>query len=442
MKSIFCFLVGIALGSQVSAQTLHILSIGVEPMRSFHSGNDPYAHDAGHMARVLEAARPFYKEVRSTVVSGRNATPENVKRALHDLADAAKDPKDVAFVHFSTHGGWSVREGFSFSLIGTEDHHVWQNFRDVDAMRTLARIQARVLLTLDTCCAAGIIPRGNTATPRISYLTACGREESSVGEGKGIKKPHGVFVTAFCEALGGLADINHDGIVTWGEVLKYLPERAYSIAPEQHAEARTQKGAEEIPLAKLAMAAPPPAPPPASVPATKPPMVAVVPAKPVPIFDESVARNPFGLTDVNKPFVVKYKEFWQTTRLRGGAKDDNAAVWGDIVLPAAADITGRWSARWKSFGGDDWRTGEAIIKVKDDRTFILYRDAGGRYLFELRTQKPGTTEQPGHRLIGRYVNLADEEDNGPWVGLVVGNDRIDGKWENGRWDLRRIVGPQ
>lgn len=191
-------------------QTLHVLSIGVEPKRSFHSSNDPYAHDAAHMARVLAAAKPFYKDVRARVVSGRDATPENVKAALREVAGAAKDPKDVVFVHFSTHGGWSTRDGFVFSLIGTEDHKVWQDFRDADALRSLATIKGRVLLTLDTCSAAGIIPRGNTATPRISYLAACGREESSVGEGKGIQRPHGIFVTAFCEAIGGLADLNHD----------------------------------------------------------------------------------------------------------------------------------------------------------------------------------------------------------------------------------------
>lgn len=433
MKTTLCILAAAGLlALQASAQTLHILSIGVEPLKSFHSANDPYAHDAGHMARVLLAARPLYKAVHSKVVRGRDATPENVKAALRELADMAKDPKDVVFVHFSTHGGWSARDGFAFSLIGTEDHKVWQDFRDTDALRPLATIKGRVLLTLDTCGAAGIIPKGSTATPRISYLTACGREESSVGEGRGIQKPHGVFVTAFCEALGGSADLNHDGTVTWGEVLAYLPERATAIAPEQHAVARTQPGAEAIPLAKLAVASQPPA-------TTATPTVATAAPKPAPLFDETVARNPFGLPDVNKPFLARFKEFWQNTNIRGAEKDDNAPAWADITLPQAADITGRWSARWKNYNGD-WITGEAIIKVKEDRTFIIYRDPQARYLFELRTQK--ATQFPGHRLIGRYVNLADEDDNGPWVGMVVGNDRMDGKFTTGRWDFRRVIGPK
>lgn len=431
MKTLACIL---AFAAPALSQTLHVLSIGVEPMRSFHSGNDPYAHDAGHMARVLEAAKPFYQEVRTRVVSGRNATPDNVKAALREVADAAKDPKDVVFVHFSTHGGWSARDGFVFSLVGTEDHHVWQDFRDVDALRSLSTIKGRVLLTLDTCSAAGIIPRGNTATPRISYLTACGREEGSVGEGRGIQKPHGIFVTAFCEALGGAADANRDGIVTWGEVTGYLPGRASFIAPEQHAEARTASGAEAIPLAKLAVAAPSAAP-------AKPRLTSDPPApSPMKLFDESVARNPFGLPDVTKPFLAKFKEFWQTAPLVGGEKQANAAAWASITVPDAKDLTGRWSARWRTdTERKEWLVGEAIVKVKDDRTFILYRDAQARYLFELRTQKPGTTDQPGHRLIGTYVNLADETDTGPWGGLVVGNDRIDGKWQNGRWDFRRVI---
>lgn len=434
MRKIHCMLAAAcALASQGFTQTLHVLSIGVEPKRSFHSSNDPYARDAGHMARVLEAARPFYQAISIKVVSGRNATPENVKAALREVAAAAKNPKDVVFVHFSTHGGWSVRDGFVFSLIGTEDHHVWQDFRDVDALRSLATIKGRVLLTLDTCCAAGIIPRGNTATPRISYLTACRREESSVGEGKGVNKPHGIFVTAFCEAVAGSADLNRDGTVTWGEILKYLPERASSIAPEQHAQVRTTPGAEAIPLAKIAVAS--------VTPPTKPRLTSDPPAPapaPMKLFDETVLRNPFGLPDVNKPFVIRFKEFWQTTPVEGTDRDENAAPWAGLSLPQAADITGRWSARWKSTDGD-WMTGEAIIKVKDERIFIIYRDAQARYLFELRNQR--ATKLPGKRMIGRFVNLVDGDDNGPWVGRVMGNDRIDGVWQGGRWDFRRIVGP-
>lgn len=54
MRTIYCILaVSSALVSTVSSQTLHVLSIGVEPKRSFHSSNDPYARDAAHMARAL-----------------------------------------------------------------------------------------------------------------------------------------------------------------------------------------------------------------------------------------------------------------------------------------------------------------------------------------------------------------------------------------------------
>lgn len=447
MKKLLLLLAGAALTAaplfaETADRTLYILSVGVEPQRSFHGLNDPYAHDANHMATALLAARPLFGDVKTTVINGKSATPDNVKRALQDLAKAAKGPKDVAFVHFSTHGGWDSRGGFSFSLVGTEAgvRNVWQEFGDDEVLRTLSRVQCPVFLTLDTCSAGGLIPRGNIATPRISYLVACGRDESSVGEGMGVRKPHGVFVTAFCEALRGSADANRDGIVTWGEVIKYVPDRANSFAPAQHAEIRTAAGAEGIALAKLdsapaAEARPAPA---ATASASASPAPA---AKPAPLFDETVARNPFGLPDVNKPFVIRFKEFWQTTPVSGDGQDENAAAWGAVSLPQAADITGRWSARWKNDNGE-WMTGEAIIKVKDERTFIIYRDARARYLFELRTQKPAATQQPGHRLIGRYVNLVDEEDNGPWVGRVMGNDRIDGKWQGGRWDLRRTIGAQ
>jgi hypothetical protein len=93
-----------------------------------------------------------------------------------------------------------------------------------------------------------------------------------------------------------------------------------------------------------------------------------------------------------------------------------------ITSPAAG-------ARRKDDGGA-WIPGEAIIRIKDDRNFIIYRDAHSRHFFELRTQR--ILKQAGERLIGRYANLADEKDTGPWVGLIIGNERIDGKSKDGR----------
>jgi hypothetical protein len=42
-----------------------------------------------------------------------------------------------------------------------------------------------------------------------------------------------------------------------------------------------------------------------------------------------------------------------------------------------------------------------------------------------------------HRLVGKYINLTDPAISRPWTGLVVSNDRIDGRFPEGRLDFRR-----
>jgi hypothetical protein len=147
------------------------------------------------------------------------------------------------------------------------------------------------------------------------------------------------------------------------------------------------------------------------------------------------ARNPFGLPDVEHPFGPALKEFLQSTRIAGGDADDNATNWTAVAVSGASSVDGQWASRWKDTG--EWTAGRATIRTKGDRVYILYRDGGARYLFELRYGNNGANPQ---RLVGRYVNLGDEEDNGPWVGRIIGNDRIDGKWTGGRWDFRRVIG--
>ena len=53
----------------------------------------------------------------------------------------------------------------------------------------------------------------------------------------------------------------------------------------------------------------------------------------------------------------------------------------------------------------------------DEAFFILYEN-NGKYLIEAKNEKGF--------LIGKYINLNNEIDAGPWVGKIVSKDRIDG----------------
>lgn len=81
---------------------------------------------------------------------------------------------------------------------------------------------------------------------------------------------------------------------------------------------------------------------------------------------------------------------------------------------------------------DRWKRGHAHVGVVGERIYVLFDwDIGARCGL-IDAQRDGTK-----RLIGRYINLTNPTITRPWVGLIVSNQRIDGRWPGGRLDFRR-----
>lgn len=409
VRSLVLALLGCGLASSgtfsVQAQEgrLLVLSVGVEPELSAKGKNDPYARDAGHVSEAFAAAKPLYKSVHTEVVNGNNATHDAVVHGLRELVRNQRE-NDLGVVFFSCHGGWNAKDGYSISLAKTGKQHTQLPGREL--LEILGHSKGKVIVLLDTCCAAGVIPpQPKMNYTNLSFLTACKRDEGSSGSGSSIKKPHGCFVVALTEALSGRADANSDGIVTFGEVHNYLPARAKEMYNEQNAVAIIRQGAGQLQLAKAAEG-----------------------TKPGPPAAEAGTRNPFGMADIERPLGKDVIDFAKVTRFAGGKDDENAGDWAEIAIPQRDDIEGRWSSRWRT-GDGEWATGQATVKIAGERVFIMYHDGGSKYMIEARRNN--------QRLVGRYVNLSDEGDSSPWVGRILDNGRIDGAWISGRWDLRR-----
>lgn len=80
---------------------------------------------------------------------------------------------------------------------------------------------------------------------------------------------------------------------------------------------------------------------------------------------------------------------------------------------------------------ENWKQGHAEVKLAGERIYLLFDwDHGARKgLIDAR--------RDGARLVGKYVNLTDPAIVRPWIGLIVSNERIDGRWSGGRLDFRR-----
>lgn len=123
--------------------------------------------------------------------------------------------------------------------------------------------------------------------------------------------------------------------------------------------------------------------------------------------------------------------FAETIKLEGGPLDSNAEIWFEDLPEHSEDsLDGIWASRWNGGSGARWRVGKAIVKTVGRYIYILYYE--GAYAYLVAARRDGRT-----RLVGRYINLLHPEDSTPWVGLIVNNERIDGQWGYGRWDLRR-----
>ena len=143
--------------------------------------------------------------------------------------------------------------------------------------------------------------------------------------------------------------------------------------------------------------------------------------------EKGKTRNPFKVKDVPDPYGKDVKSFAATVKL-GADLDPNARQWA----AKASSLDGKWSSRWNVGAGSEWIAGTATVEKVGDRVYILYKDPTNTYLIEAKLIGKS-------RLVGRYLNLGVNSDSFPWVGEIVNDERIDGMWTMGRWDLRRKI---
>jgi hypothetical protein len=152
-------------------------------------------------------------------------------------------------------------------------------------------------------------------------------------------------------------------------------------------------------------------------------------------------RNPFGVMDVPDPNDPEVIEFAAGATLEGSSDDDNAVAWctADGRRPHNT-VEGDWSSRWN--GGADptipgdaaekWKQGRAEARIMGARIYLAFDwDNGARKgLIDARREGP-------QRLVGKYINLSNPSVTRPWIGRIVSDRRIDGRWTQGRLDFRR-----
>ena len=152
-------------------------------------------------------------------------------------------------------------------------------------------------------------------------------------------------------------------------------------------------------------------------------------------------RNPFGVMDVPAPNDKDVIQFARTATLQGADNDDNAGNWSPVdSYGQQHSILGNWSSRWN--GGadptipgdtpDQWKQGRAEVRIANGRVYLYFDWDSGKRKGLIDAKREGS-----QRLVGKYINLGNPEITRPWVGRIVDDRRIDGRFPEGRLDFRR-----
>ncbi|QDV91084.1 Caspase domain protein [Phycisphaerae bacterium RAS2] len=199
--------------------------------------------DAGSLFKTLTDPRigGFAKE-QVTLLTGRQASTKDIRKALYALRTSGKD--DLVVIFFSGHGAKQAGETFWISQDAELADLGPTALPNAEIQRLLAAIPSERVVTLLDCCYAAdtvlnqksVLNVGDVAKlfagkGRVTIAGAGGGEEAI--EVPGMKQ--GVFTHFLVGGLRGQADANRDGVVTLMELWAWLE-------PNVEQSARQHKG--------------------------------------------------------------------------------------------------------------------------------------------------------------------------------------------------------
>lgn len=233
------------------AADLYVLSIGVEPTWTFKGEHDLYAGDAVFVGEAFSKSEGLYAHTHRRVVSGKQATREGVLDGLAWLGKSFGE-SDLAIIFFSTHGIGESEKGHEVTLYDAGGKY--SALMSTEIWAALDAAKGRTVVLMDSCTSGGMIPPASQLEKRkkrTAFFAGCTATEETGGQFQRADRPHGWFVIALCEALAGKADTDGDGVVTLGEVEKYLPGRARQFYPAQNAFLVGSKEMRKLPLVRV-----------------------------------------------------------------------------------------------------------------------------------------------------------------------------------------------
>jgi hypothetical protein len=397
-------------GGQAAPQSelhdLYILSVGAQLDAS---SRDWYAHDALYMRQSFALCESNHKSTHSKMLLGTEATPLKVRDALNWIAISACE-SDSLIIFFSAHGKTDDNGQYQMFLSPDEKDGTLINdgsLKDKEFVSALSGLKCPALILVDTCQSGGFESELNSSSIKGSFLFSCDVCEFSSGQMEQPSVPHGNFVIAAVEGTSELADKNQDVMVTEDEFLNYIIERVPVYDPWQHPRRLDHKGRPANILAVIDRSY-------TKIPLWTPYNLRCIQA----ISDMTPDQSSIDMLRTNGVILSSPQI---------GAQNNSGNSSASKALP---NIEGKWASTWTASNGTITGSGEASIYRVCKGYFIEYSDPNDSYSFKVQDLTDG-------RLEGYYWKPCDSTSTGAWIGLIIDNEHINGKWSEGRWDFSR-----
>jgi uncharacterized caspase-like protein len=242
-----CLLVGFSTAPASAAPTdrLFVLAVGIN---AYPGKNRLHfaVKDARDIADSFrQKGRGVFRQVEVKLLTDAQAHRQGILDGLEWLRREVT-AQDLAIVFYSGHGARLPGTGFFLVPAGFQDTKPRQTMvSGAELKRAMTQIAGPAILMLDCCYSGAVMPAqpapstaprpaaaGSKSSGTFFLCASRAREESAEGP----KLRHGTFTQAVLRGLAGKADANKDGVITVGELERFVKERTRQLSNgEQHA---------------------------------------------------------------------------------------------------------------------------------------------------------------------------------------------------------------
>lgn len=215
----------------------YALVIGIS---DYSGGWPPLAEAASDAERVADI---LHKQgFMVSLITNQDATKDAILRELQVELPKKLKPNDRFILYFAGHGQTiSTATGIKQGFLVPHDGKIKENIDEPQTYISMSQIRdvtsmylnsTHNLLVLDSCFSGLMMSRGlklkspstSSMTPGTTVLTAGSHNQ---------KSSDGVFTPIFIEAVGGAADQDNNGELSFSELSSYVKKKMKHLAPKQ-----------------------------------------------------------------------------------------------------------------------------------------------------------------------------------------------------------------